>query len=116
MKRKFYVVFSSVVFGEVVKVLKESPPQRMSIGFEYLRHLFQWYNIGIYTPEARTFKAVRELEEVDNRLESMDAFVLASAITAKAQKFITLDSDFLNVQLKSYVRQNYNLTIEEPSL
>ena len=113
-KHKFAVVFTSLVMGEIVKVLKEGTAERMKVGFDYLYHLLDWYSINIYTPPQRVFALVRELQEVDSRLMSMDAFILASAICHSATRFITLDNDFTQSELRSYVRKTYNLTIQKP--
>ena len=113
-KRKFVVVFTSVVMGEVIKVLTQSPPERMKLGFDYLYHLLDWYSLEMYTPPQRVLALVHELQEVDSRLMLMDALILASAICHHAAKFITLDNDFTQDELRSYARRTYQMIIQYP--
>jgi len=114
-KRKYTAIFSALALGEVMKVLKETPAERMKVGFDYLYHLFDWYSLDVYTPVQQVHTLVSELQQVDSRLLLMDAFILASAISHGAEKFITLDNDFLEADpLKSYVRRNHKLIIQHP--
>jgi len=72
----------------------DSHEERMRFFGTYAQ-LIDYRKIEIYVPQEKSHKIYKELIRIDSRIENIDAFILASAIEAKCNVFVTLDDDLI---------------------
>ncbi len=89
----------------------DSHEKRMRF-FDTYAQLIDYRKIEIYVPQEESHKIYRELVQIDSRIENIDAFILASAIEARCNVFVTLDDDLIENRI---IERRFKIKIKQPS-
>ncbi len=88
----------------------DSHEKRMRF-FDIYAQLIDYRKIEISIPQEKSHKIYRELIGMDSRTENIDAFILASAIEAKCNVFVTLDDDLIG---NGTIERKFRIKIKHP--
>jgi len=104
-------ILSFPVLSELFVKIEELDNDEDKLGvLRFITHLRKYKKIGFYSPK-RVLDIMEELNSLDNRLEPIDANIIASAIENKAMNLVTLDRQLIH---HKSVEERFGIKISHP--